>query len=281
MIEELGCLWTWEQITDYQLCNGDADLLPTLYKKDEIRYEYNQWKQEWSKNSCTIFAAIGMLSDLINYEFSLAEIKEVDELSYTKWRIRWQWWYVQSAVKLVADRYNKSELSKKYWKVAYYRISKYSNELIEDVIDKLYTIDWNHWLNSDYTKDRLDWMIDGTDFGNITNWHSVDVIKNSWQRAVKNSYKGSKNNIYWLRNQLSQISNFWEYFYVYTLVKEDNLEEIKRLNEFKSALLVAIEQNSKLWHLTNDENYKSILHYTNEKNRKKLKDVDEQLKLCF
>jgi hypothetical protein len=58
----------------------------------------------------------------------------------------------------------------------------------------------------------------------------------------------------------------------------DNLEEIKRLNEFKSALLVAIEQNSKLWNLTNDKNYQSILHYTNEKNRAKVKDIDNELK---
>ena len=57
----------------------------------------------------------------------------------------------------------------------------------------------------------------------------------------------------------------------------DNIEEIKRLNEFKSALLTAIEQNSALRHLTNDTNYQSILHYVNEKHRKKLKDIDEQL----
>jgi hypothetical protein len=29
-----------------------------------------------------------MVSDLMNYEFSLAELKEVDELSYTKGRAR-------------------------------------------------------------------------------------------------------------------------------------------------------------------------------------------------
>lgn len=279
--EEIGCLGIWEQDTDYTLCNWEWYLLPTLYKKDEIRYEYNQWNQSWSKNSCTIFAAIWMLSDLINYEFSLEQIKEVDDLTYTtnKYpkRIKWQWYYVKYAVWITADRYNNSELSKKYWKVAYYRISKYDNELIEDVIDKLYTIDWNHWLNSDYTKDRQDWMIDGTDFGNITNWHSVDVIKNSWQRAVKNSYKGSKNNIYWLKNPLSQISNFWEYFYVYTLVKEDNLEEIKRLNEIKSECNVLIEHLWNLRHLVNDENFKWILHYTAEKLRSKVKTCNEML----
>ena len=278
----LWCLGIWEADTDYQLCNWDIDLIPNLVKKDEIRFEYNQWNQEWSRNSCTIFAAMWMLSDLINYEFSIKEIKEVDELSYQPnpkyhTRTRWGGWYVKDAVDLVADRYNNSKLSEKYWKVAYYRISKYDDEIIEDVIDKLYTIDWNHWLTAEYTRDRKDWMVDGTNFWINTNWHSVDIINYHWQRSVKNSYKWTENNIYGLKNKLSAITNFGEYFYVYTLVKEDTLEDLKRLNEFKSALLVAIELNSKLWHLTNDTNYQSILHYVNEKHRKKVKDIDEQL----
>lgn len=278
----MWCLGIWEADTDYQLCNWDIDLIPNLVKKDEIRFEYNQWNQEWSRNSCTIFAAMWMLSDLINYEFSLKEIKEVDELSYQPnpkyhTRTRWGGWYVKDAVDLVADRYNNSKLSEKYWKVAYYRISKYDDEIIEDVIDKLYTIDWNHWLTAEYTRDRKDWMVDGTNFWINTNWHSVDIINYHWQRSVKNSYKWTENNIYGLKNKLSAITNFGEYFYVYTLVKEDTLEDLKRLNEFKSALLVAIELNSKLWHLTNDTNYQSILHYVNEKHRRKVKDIDEQL----
>ena len=281
--KEIWCLWIWESITDYQLCNGDIDLLPTLYRKDEIRFEYNQWNQDWSRNSCTIFAAIWMLSDLINYEFSLAEIKEVDELSYQDnpkyhTRTRWGGWYVKDAVDLVADRYNNSKLSDKYWKVAYYRISKYDNEIVENAIDKLYTIDWNHWLNSDYTKDKADWMVDGTKFGTVTSWHSVDIINYQGQRSVKNSYKGVKNNIYWLKNKLSQISNFGSYFYIYTLVKDWALEDIKRLNEFKTALQVAIELNSKIRHLTNDESFKNKLHDMNNVNRKKVEDCDAQLK---
>lgn len=276
--EVLWCLWIWEKGTDYILCDWESDLLPTLYKKDEIRYEYNQWNQEWSRNSCTIFAAIWMLSDLINYEFSLKEIKEVDELSYTRWRIRDNGWYVQSAVKLVADWYNNSELSKKYGKVAYYRISKYSDDIIEWVMDKLYTIDGNHGLNADYTKDRKDWMVDWTDFWKITNWHSVDIIKNNWQRSVKNSYKGNKNNIYGLKNKLSAITNFGEYFYVYTLVKEDNLEEIKRLNEIKSECNLLIEHLWTLWHLVNDKNFQSVLHYTAEKLRSKVSTCNQMLK---
>lgn len=274
--EQIWCLWLGEQITDYQLCNGDSDLLPPLVKKDEIRYEYNQWAKDWSRVSCTIFAAMWMLSDLINYEFSEAELKEVDELSYTRWRIRGQWWYVQSAVKLVADRYNESDLSKKYGKIAYFRISKYDDDILEWVINKLYTIDWNHWLDSRYTADKKDWMIDGTDFWSQTNWHSVDIICKWGQRSVKNSYKWAKNNIYGLKNKLSAITNFWTYFYVYTLVG-DNLEEVKRLNEMKTECLNCITSLWKIWHLTNEKNFQEVLHYTANKLRDKVKTCDEML----
>jgi hypothetical protein len=76
---------------------------------------------------------------------------------------------------------------------------------------------------------------------------------------------------------LSKITNFGSNFYIYVPVG-DKLEEIKRLNEFKSNLLLAIETNSAMWHQTNDKNYQGILHYVNDKNRKKLEDVDNELK---
>ena len=278
-IDTLWCLWIGEMDTDYQLCNGDENLLPTLYKKDEVRFEYNQWNQNWSRVSCTIFSAIWMLSDLINYEFSLDEIKEVDELSYSKWRTKGKWRWVQNAVKLVADRYNNSELSKKYWKVAYYRISKYDDEITEWILDKLYTINGNHWLTAEYTQDKKDWMIDWTNFWNITNWHAVDIINYQSQRSVKNSYKWTTNNIYWLKNKLSKITNFWTFFYVYTLVKEDNFERIKELNEFKSNALITIEKLWAMRHQTKSEAFQNELHIMADKLRDKIKDIDEQLKL--
>ncbi len=271
----LWCLGDWAEDTDYLLCNGDGDLLPTLYKKDEIRFTYNQYKNTWSYVSCTIFAAIGMLSDLINYEFSYDQIKEVDELSYTRGRVKWHWWHVKSAVKLVADRYNESELSKKYGKVAYYRISKYDNEIIEWAIEKLYTIDWNMCPNSSYNKDKADWMVDGTDFWTDTNWHSVDVICKEGQRSVKDS--GSVP-YYWLKNKLSQISNFGTYFYVYTLVKEDNLERIKKLNEMKTKIVNWMSINSELWHLSWSEEHKNKLHDMNNFYREWVAYIDTELK---
>ena len=275
MEEVLWCLGDGSENTDYLLCNGDGDLLPELYKKDEIRFTYNQYLNKRSYVSCTIFAAMWMLSDLINYEFSYEQIKEVDDLSYTKWRTKWQWWYVKSAVKLVADRYNESELSKTYWKVAYYRISKYNNELIEWVLDKLYTIDWNMCPNSKYNQDKKDWMIDGTDYWTNTNWHSVCVVKKDNQRSVKDS--GSVP-YYWLKNQLSQISNFGTNFYVYTLVKEDNYERVKKLNEMKAKIVNWMEINSELWHLSGSEYHKNKLHEMNDFYREWLDTINEELK---
>lgn len=271
MEEVLWCLGTWELDTDYVLCNWDTDLLPTLYKKDEVRYSYNQYKNKWSYVSCTIFAAVWMLSDLMNYQFTYDEIKEIDELSYDRWRIRGQWWYVQSAVKLVADWWNERNEQK----IAYYRISKYNDEIIEDAIGKLYTIDWNMCPTVEWAEDRKDWMIDGKDFWTKTSWHSLDIVSLEWQRSVKDSWSIP---YYWLKNKLSAVTNFWANFYIYTLVNEDNYEEIKRLNEFKAECVTTIEHLQKMWHMTNDTNFQWVLHYMAEKLRKKIADCNEQLK---
>ena len=281
--EVLWCLWIGESDTDYVLCEWDSDLLPTLYKKDEIRFEYNQYAESWSYVSCTIFAAIGMASDLTNYPFSYDEIKEIDDTSYDNpkyphVRKRGEWWYVKYAVDHVQTWWNNNpELVKKYWKLAYFRIGKYNDEIIEDAIGKLYTIDWNFCPTTLYNQDKQDWMIDGTDFWTNTNWHSVDVICKSWQRSVKDSCKWRKNNIYWLRNKLSAISNYWPYFYIYTLVEDWAEKDIKRLNEMKTKLVQAISVNSELWHLTNSESYRVKLHNMNQENRLKLEHVNKEL----
>ena len=268
--EVIWCLGDWAENTDYVLCNGDSDLLPPLVKKDEIRFSYNQYKNKWSYVSCTIFAAVWMLSDLMNYEFSYDEIKEIDELSYERWRIRGQGWYVQSAVKLVADRWNE----KMDRKVAYYRISKYDNELIEDVIGKLYTIDWNFCPTKEWNEDKKDWIIDGTDFWKTTSWHSVGVVNKDWQRSVKDSWSMP---YYWLKNKLSAITNFWIYFYVYVPV-EDNLERVKKLNEIKAKIVNWMGINSELWHLSWSQAHKDKLHDMNDFYREWLSYIDGELK---
>ena len=241
---------------------------------DEVRDSIIQVSLELTRN-------IGMLSDLINYEFSYDQIKEVDELTYTTdnypKRTRWQWYRVKYAVWVLADRYNASELSEKYWKVAYYRISKYDDDILEWALDKLYTLDWNLHLTDEYYKDKEDWMIDWTDFWTLTNGHSIDIIKKNGQRCVKDSGSNPKKNIYWIKNKLSKLTNFWPNLYIYVLVN-DHLEEVKRLNKIKSESLVAIEHLGKIYNLINDKELQKDLHRTADKLRAKIKTCDDMLK---
>ena len=285
MEEEIiyGCLWTGEEATDYVLCDGDIDILPKLYKQDEIRFEYNQANQSWSKVSCTIFSAMWMLSDLMNYEFSLDELQEVDELSYTKWRIRWHGWYVKQAVDLVCKWWN--EKHGDLWKVAYYRVSKYS-DIVDQILEKWYTINGNFCPTAEYSQDyRKDAVLDWTEFWTNTNGHAIDIIWNNWKRSTKDSYKWRKTadwkkdcNRYELKHKLSELSNYWTWFYLFTKVAEDNLERVKELNEFKTLILQTIDNNSKMRHLTEDTTYQNKLHTMNESNRAKLEDINAQLK---
>lgn len=270
MEEEIiyGCLWTGEEATDYVLCDGDIDILPKLYKQDEIRFEYNQANQSWSKVSCTIFSAMWMLSDLMNYEFSLDELQEVDELSYTKWRIRWHGWYVKQAVDLVCKWWN--EKHGDLWKVAYYRVSKYS-DMVDQILEKWYTINGNFCPTAEYSQDyRKDAVLDWTEFWTNTNGHAIDIIWNNWKRSTKDSYKWRKTsdwrkdcNRYELKHKLSELSNYGMWYYVFTKVAEDNLEELKRLNEIKAKINEIMPINSQLRHLTNSEPYKNKLHEAN------------------
>jgi hypothetical protein len=282
MEETNGCLGDGIQLSDF-LIEWFEDSLPTLYQQDNIIYEYNQMKQQRSKKSCTIFSAVWAISDLFNYEFSLDEIEEIDNLSYTLGRKANSWWWVQSAVKLVADRWN--EHHSDLWKVAYYRLDISNDNLLHSVLDKWYTVMTSFSGNGKYTLDFLaDWVLNGTEFWNSTYGHAVNLRKVNWKLCVKDSEKWRKIsksnqecNIYELEHEVREIKPFSVNWYLYTKVAEDALEEVKRLNEFRTNLLNAIEVNSQMRHQTNDSNYQSILHYVNDKNRQKLQDIEKEL----
>jgi hypothetical protein len=282
MEETNGCLGDGIQLSDF-LIEWFEDSLPTLYQQDDIIYEYNQMKQQWSKKSCTIFSAVWAISDLFNYEFSLDEIEEIDSLSYNLGRKANSWWWVQSAVKLVADRWN--EHHSDLWKVAYYRLDISNDNLLHSVLDKWYTVMTSFSGNGKYTLDFLaDWVLNGTEFWNSTYGHAVNLRKVNWKLCVKDSEKWRKIsksnqecNIYELEHEVREIKPFSVNWYLYTKVAEDALEEVKRLNEFRTNLLNAIEVNSQMRHQTNDSNYQSILHYVNDKNRQKLQDIEKEL----
>ena len=278
-----GCLWLGEKDTDYLLCEGFDDKLPTLYQQDNIVFEYNQNKRSWSKKSCTLFSAIGAISDLFNYEFPVNEIKEIDDLSYTLGRFPNEGWWVQSAVKLVADYRN--EHHSNLGKVAYYRIDVTNDNLVKNILDKGYTIMTNIRGNTKYQLDYLkDDILNWTEFWSWTYGHALSVINYNGKRSVKDNYKGrlcndakTECNIFELEHQIREISVFGSNGYIYTKVAEDALEEIKRLNTLKTECNNCITQLWTIRHLVNDTNFQGVLHYTADKLRKKIQDADNEL----
>ena len=155
---------------------------------------------------------------------------------------------------------------------------QYDDDVIEYALSNLYTIDWNYCPTKEYNEDKQDWMIDWKNFGYKTNWHSVDVICKNWQRSVKDSGSRPEINIYWLKHKLSELTNYGEWFYIFTLVKEDKVEEIKRLNEIKAESLIAIEHLWKIYNLINDKALQKELHNLADKLRAKVKTCDSMLK---
>lgn len=287
IIEIDGCLGDGASIKDFILDEGTLDWLPELFQKDEIRYEYNQGNQDWSTVSCTIFWAMWAVSDLVNEEFSLDLIKELDETSYEQWRIRWRWWYTNNAANCIRKFFNNnSKFVWKYGKIAYYRIEIDNDELVKKVLDKGYDIYTGFYWNSKYTKDhRTDAKLDWTDFGEGTYWHAICIVKKDGKYRIKDNYKWRRtydwkkeDNYYQLMHNTSEINTFHTYWYVFTLVNEDNYNELKRLSDIKTLCNNIIDLLWQLWHKVNDTNFQSILHYTANKLRLKIKDCEEEEK---
>ena len=279
---ENGCLWLWYEATDYLLMEWDVDNLPNLYQQDEIRYEYNQKNQTWSKKSCTVFSAIGAVSDLWNYEVPLSEVKEYDTNTYSRGRLEDNWWYVKSAVDSVAKDWNEKHPD---MKVAYYFIDVSNIDLVNKVLDKWYNICTGFYANGKYTIDFCkDGALDWTDFTPTTYGHAINLIKKDGAIYVKDNYKWRKDNnwkdsnYYKLMHNPSEIKRWHNGGYVFTKVKEDSLEEIKRLNELKTECLNCITSLWNIRHMTNDTNFQWVLHYTADKLRAKVKDCDDGLK---
>lgn len=262
------------------LTEADIYTLPELYTQDTIRYDYNQWKQTWSKKSCSIFCAVWAMSDLKNYQFSLDEIYEIDWLSYKKGRVDWQGRYTKNAFALVCDWWNKKFPENP---AAYYAIPFANDEKCEMIMEKNY----NLWVSFNYTKD---YAMDAADNGEIDRavkwykrlvWHCVNEIIKDWRKQIKDNYAWSKSQYYKVNVSNSVLYNAWIFHtraYLFTNVKEDNIGEVKRLERVKTACLNALEYNSQLWHETNDKTLQKKLHDTNEWIRNNnLKYIEENL----
>lgn len=279
-IEINGCLGDWYETSDFLLTEADIYHLPELFEQDTIRFDYNQWKQNRSKKSCSVFSAVWAMSDLKNYQFSLDEIKEIDDLSYKKWRVANEWRYTKNAFALVCDRWNKKFPENPS---AYYAVLFSDDETCNAIMQKNY----NLWVSFNYTADFVadygdNWEIDRATKGQSKLvWHCVNEIIKDWRKQIKDNYAWSKSQYYKINVTNDALKKAWIFHtwaYVFTNVKEDNIGEVKRLEKVKTACLLDLDHNSQLRHATNDTYLKKKLHDTNERIRNNnLKYIEENL----
>jgi len=272
-------LWLWEKDTDFLM--ESAEDLPALDMQDEKRFYYNQG----SSKDCTLYSAFGALSDLMNYELTKEDIQEIVDKSYEMWRKHGEWRYTASWVDCVCKRWNAKHPEDP---VAYYRVNLWDDELIDKIISKNYALcvsySWNYNYNYDYVVDDV---LNGDTFGKATYWHAVSIIKMNGKKCIKDNYYPRKNskwvdtNIYEVEPLFSTLRAHGVYHSSwYIIVKVNNearLAELKRLNTFKQDVELAIELNSKMWHLTNSEEFKNKLHETNNFLRQKLEDISREM----
>ena len=292
-----GCLWDWHTDKDRLLTGEMVDNLPELEKQDQIIFEYDQT----GTVDCTIYSALGALSDLWNREVTDEQIEETVEESFKRWRTRGKGWYVQSAVDLACDMRMKWYPKEK---VAYYRVNNYNDEEIKKIIEKNYSLCTWYNGNLSFQKDRRDnGRLDNSSFGASTYGHAVCLIGREWKKFVKDNYKGRRENwyytnIYEVVPEISELrrGDCWQFFsYVIVKVKDESEKDIERLNKMKNMIDKMIEyteesikMNSEMRESTNDKVYQERLHATNEQlrlilisHKQKKEDIERELSRYF
>lgn len=280
MIEETNwMLEVWETDSDF-LLEWETEL-PPLFKQNDIRYEYSQWKTL----HCTLYSSFGALSDLKDYQLTDVDIQEIVDMSVQRGKPLNRWRNTQLGVKCVCDRWNSKFPDDK---VVYFRIDVLSNNYAQ-VLKNGYTVVMSFKGNNEYSLDHYeDGVVDWVTFNPSTRWHATtSLYLNDNKVYIKDSYKGRKrkdwqdDNYYQLKDIVWLVNSWCYYPSAYVIMSEQslnkNIEDLKRLNGLKLKINDVITKNSEIRHLTNSETYKAELEGMNNINREKLVDIQREL----
>lgn len=178
--------------TDYQL--GAEVTIPRARNKFiDKEIQYNQ--KDVSPVSCTIHGAMGAVSDLTGFVFSLEDRKELWKRALSLGADPSIGWYTSRAVDVVRKFYNEKFPEKP---LTSFRTSINSDKY-KEMLDFGYTAVISHRGNSKYNSDvNIDGILDGTSFGTTTYGHCLRMasVGDEFKSVINNYFKAHKFNIY-------------------------------------------------------------------------------------
>lgn len=202
---------------DY-IFGGELNIPTPTLTYDKSRIQYNQ--VEVSSMSCTLHAALGAISDLTGYEFSLPERIALWKQALEEGASNTEGWYIYKAVDLARNYWNAHNAD---------RLVSYRVNLSEAnyVIDKGYSLVVGFKGNANYSNDIKDGTLDEVELsGNPTYVHSIRLHKTNTVRAVDN-YEGNGHNEYRVKDLPKLISNKVFFNEAYFFVSLNDAEKEK------------------------------------------------------
>ena len=242
----------------------EANDIPEIDTVDDKILQYNQWNQGWSLLSCTIFWSVGALSDLMNYEYSLEELRKLNDLSYWRDRRAGKWRWVYKAVDLVRDERNDKHPNNK---MLTFRTSIDDKSMVE-ALNKNHSLVTSYNGNSNYNIDyRSDGKLDLVSFWASTYGHCVRIRKIGGLVHVIDNYNWSTHNIYELADFRELVKNGvfskWQYIFIPEKKLEKSKEELQFISNLKKIKII----NSAIWKVADKfewyEEVKNGLHDLN------------------
>lgn len=264
--------WDVFAIDNRDFDGSHVDTIPTILPHKFP--EFNQYANTRSRQACTIVNAVKDICYNYNIDMTTELVRDAIDYCVDNW------WYVKGKGRSTpkAMQYVRKFFIERWVDAKYVRL-RHTDPKLQEYKDKWYMVWCSFSGNMDYIMDyKDDLVVDGIDFKPRLFWHRTSMY---WENRIWDSNYGRSYNDYKLRD-LAWLEENWVFnkrYYVWVL--PDSLiapvEDLKRLKQMEIATKENIANNSFLWWLSNDEEYKDFLHQANEKHRAKLKDINNEL----
>ena len=269
--------WDVFSIDERDFGGSHIDKIPTI--KWHKKPEFNQYKDPYTKHSCTITNAVMGLCYNFGIEFKKNYIYEAIEFCEKNWWYNHRYWRDTNKAMQYVRKRAKIKRGKEF---PYVRL-RYTDPKAEEYFDKGYLVWFSFNGNNKYILDYAkEWILDWTSFGKRQRWHRTNMYKETWVYRVWDSESWFKFNDYWLAN-FHWLVEDWTYFArLYIRTPEESLiwsvSEVKRLVKMNLLVEENVKNNGELFNLSNDKEYQNWLHSVNNKHRAKIKDIETEMK---